>query len=168
MTIISSLPGAPEASAADASTDADIESESRTTRRHRGAGRIYETVHFYNNQSRFRTLLPNGRFVGSLARREDAEAVLEAALQFKFRGVRYQGVDAEGTDQFESFLVRNGKIQHVGYFTTIEDAALAYDRAARRILGRKADLNFGERDSLLDAPASDHRYLSMLCSFSRG
>ena len=64
----------------------DREAQPQNTRRQRGGGRIYETVHFYNNQRRFRALLPNGRFIGALARKEDAEAVLEAALQFKLRG----------------------------------------------------------------------------------
>jgi hypothetical protein len=138
-------------------------------RRQRGGGRIYETIHYYNNQRRFRALLPNGRFLGALSRREDAELVLEAALRFKLRGVNYKGVDSEGNDLFESYLVQNGEIQHIGYFDTIEDAALAYDRSARRVLGRKADLNYGEdREALLDAPGCDHRYLSLLCSFSRG
>jgi hypothetical protein len=44
----------------------------------------------------------------------------------------------------------NGEVRHLGYFALPEEAARAYDTAARRLFGEYAAVNFpgiGERDA---------------------
>jgi hypothetical protein len=78
--------------------------------------------------------------------------------RFGFRGI------VEHNGKFRARIHRGSgqsRAQSLGYFETAEQAALAYDRAARKEYGRLAALNFpldGER-RVVPSPVSD-----VLCS----
>jgi len=48
----------------------------------------------------------------------------------------------EPYEKFRARITINGKETHIGYFTTEEDAARAYDIAAKKYFGEFANLNF--------------------------
>ena len=55
----------------------------------------------------------------------------------------YRGVSWQKTaGKWKAQVVSNGKISYLGLFTTPEDAALAYDKAANELHGEFARLNF--------------------------
>ena len=56
----------------------------------------------------------------------------------RFKGVSYQGWQAR--------ITANGKYHNLGFFDNEEDAARAYDRAARELHGEFAYLNFPDTD----------------------
>ena len=64
------------------------------------------------------------------------EPVERAAVATPYRGVRRDG------RFFEACLEADGKHRHIGLYRTAEEAARAYDRAAREALGEAAVLNF--------------------------
>lgn len=57
----------------------------------------------------------------------------------------YKGVswDAKG-HRWRAYIRLDGHQRHIGYFPNSIDAAVAYDRAARRVFGEYATLNFPE------------------------
>jgi hypothetical protein len=58
----------------------------------------------------------------------------------------YQGVcyvtHQRISGKFKAGIKINGRSQHLGYYNTVEEAALAYDRAAVKLFGLGARLNF--------------------------
>lgn len=59
-----------------------------------------------------------------------------------YKGVHWRG-DAK---KYRAVIRENGKRKSLGYFETAEEAARAYDEAARTIFGNFAYLNFPETD----------------------
>ena len=62
----------------------------------------------------------------------------------------YKGINANGSG-WAAQIRENGKRTHIGQFKTAEEAARAYDDAARRVHGEFACVNFpreGERGAL--------------------
>jgi len=55
---------------------------------------------------------------------------------------KYKGVFQKRPDRFQSHITQNGKIIHLGTYKTEEEAARAYDEAAKRLHGKFAYLNF--------------------------
>jgi hypothetical protein len=70
--------------------------------------------------------------------RAEAHAVFKARTTSRFRGV-YR---SSRTGRWASKIMVNRKTFHLGSFDDEIDAALAYDRAAERLLGDRAKLNF--------------------------
>lgn len=72
---------------------------------------------------------------------------------------RYKGVHWHARRQKWNAMIRGGESRHLGLFTTEEEAALAYDAAARLLHGAFACLNFpraGERAALaIPVPEGD-------------
>jgi len=60
----------------------------------------------------------------------------------KFKGVSW----SKSVRKWHGYVTYNKKRVHLGYFDTEEDAALAYDRAAKQLFGDYAKLNFPETD----------------------
>ena len=56
---------------------------------------------------------------------------------------KYKGVSKKG-DKWVSRIQVNGKLKHLGVFTTQEEAALTYDKAALELHGEYSNLNFKE------------------------
>ena len=55
---------------------------------------------------------------------------------------KYKGVSKVG-NRWRSYIWKNYKRTHLGYFSSEEDAAKAYDKAAIKLIGDFAYLNFG-------------------------
>jgi hypothetical protein len=55
---------------------------------------------------------------------------------------RYKGV-SRNREKWQARIKVDGKQSHLGIFTDEEDAARAYDAAARELFGEFAYLNFG-------------------------
>jgi len=53
----------------------------------------------------------------------------------------YKGAHRHG-DRWESSIRANGRLERLGAFASDEEAAMAYDAAARRLLGDDARYNF--------------------------
>lgn len=54
----------------------------------------------------------------------------------------YRGVYLfKPTGKYQAAVRKDGKIHHLGYFDTKEEAALAYNEGAKRLLGEFANLN---------------------------
>jgi len=54
----------------------------------------------------------------------------------------YKGVGACGNGKFKATIGNDSKLIHLGIFDTKEDAARAYDEAAKKLHGEFAKLNF--------------------------
>jgi len=68
------------------------------------------------------------------------------------REIGFRGV-CRNKDRWSARITRDGKHVHLGTYDTKEDAARAYDEAARRLHGEFARFNFpreGERSALHD------------------
>ena len=59
-------------------------------------------------------------------------------MRSKYRGVRWY----PATKQWRARIYEGSKEVHLGYFDDEEEAAGAYDKAAKSIHGDKAKLNF--------------------------
>jgi len=60
----------------------------------------------------------------------------------------YKGVSLKGGGKYiEAYIQVDRKKRHLGYYSTQEDAARAYDREAKRLFGDFAKLNFPIDDS---------------------
>jgi hypothetical protein len=73
-------------------------------------------------------------------------------LSSQYRGVGWH----KKNYKWQATIWMNGKLRHLGYYEDEEDAARAYDRAAREAWGPNAVVNFPE-PSFLAPPA---RYLA--------
>lgn len=55
----------------------------------------------------------------------------------------YRGVSLKkSTGRWQAKIRFHNKQKHIGYFTTVEEAAKAYDKAAIQLFGDKAKLNY--------------------------
>jgi len=54
----------------------------------------------------------------------------------------YKGIFLEAKRWWRAFITVNGKKTHLGYYPTAEDAARAYDEAAKKYYGEYARTNF--------------------------
>ena len=61
-------------------------------------------------------------------------------------GRKFKGVTMLPSGRWQSYITARGCQQYLGLFNTAEEAAAAYDDAARRLHGEFARLNFPERD----------------------
>lgn len=55
----------------------------------------------------------------------------------KYKGVYWN----KGKDKWCTGIMKDGKKKHIGYFTSEDDAALAYNEAAKELFGEYANLN---------------------------
>lgn len=70
-------------------------------------------------------------------------AAQNAMNRFKLkRKCYYKGVAMVAEGRYRARIKANGKSAHLGYFSTAEDAAEAYDKAALKYFGSCASLNF--------------------------
>jgi hypothetical protein len=63
------------------------------------------------------------------------------ANKYGYRGVGWH----KQKDRFRAYIKQSGNMIHLGLFETAEEAALAYDMAAKQYHGEFARLNFGAR-----------------------
>ena len=63
-------------------------------------------------------------------------------MSAKKQGVPFKGVDRAMSGKFRARIWADGKSRHLGCFTTVVEAALAYDHAAKQMFGEFARLNF--------------------------
>lgn len=63
----------------------------------------------------------------------------------EFKQSRYRGVSLHHTFRWAAEITSNYKKYHLGVFDSEEDAALAYDKAARELHGEHAYQNFSDK-----------------------
>jgi hypothetical protein len=57
------------------------------------------------------------------------------------------GVRHRSDGKFDARITQDGVTKHLGCYATPEEAARAYDEAARNLFGESAPLNFPEKES---------------------
>jgi hypothetical protein len=62
----------------------------------------------------------------------------------------YKGVSWHYSGKWKSQIMVNGKVVHIGLFTSGEEAALAYDKAAKESFGEFARLNFSDMGEVVN------------------
>jgi hypothetical protein len=119
----------------------------------REAGSKYRGINWNNNRNKWVAEITCNGKKHSLGSFKDEEEAAKAQLNFpaegesgsrkssKYRGVNWKKI----RNTWVAEITCNGKRHHLGYFEDEEEAARAYDRAARMHKGEKAQLNFAPK-----------------------